>query len=784
MEQFLSENDEDALVVQQFGDALIDTIQSDGEMNAFMNSYVEARRKLTEKAKFRGFWPIRSKGGGKKGKSKGFNARGRKPLAVRIAESECRICGQKGHWKAECPRRTQNAVTGNSSGSRTQPANMMISATDVDDEEVDVFLVESFVHDASDVLQSVQDPKNEDGTSETNPSPESWSNDSVHASANGSQVSSVQPAAPTSAHLQEASMNVPEIPANEQSVLFATHQTTGILDLGASQTVMGRDQVDEFLGLLPESARCRVFEQPVDMSFRFGNNSVVPCRVALMVPVDRFWIKIAVVDTKTPFLISNNVCRSLGAVIDTTNQTICFRELDCTMPLTLSGKKLFLLDFSELVSLRPPRPAESDKTPMLKAENVCSCQPEESQFPSRVSHQDALKINTENLEARVPVAKRRPAAAIKRGGKGKCKRATARSVRKPSLKKDKFVEVVFLPARPDKPLPACGWARSKPDGKIWFAPYNANFAKTQPLNLKVVQRTKQTEKKDGTKVFSGTKIFKAWSCMRCFSSTTSATKSLVSTRGVSDLSNQVKCSTAYRHDCQKFGVNPKLGRHLDPTVAEWFGGLPANWTDPTPGAVSHRVFDAMFPGARTTKDGKLPGISLFTGIAGLEIGLHPWVYATKYVECNPSCIAVLKARQADGLLHQGEVVEDVRGFSAKGSGACGLTAGFPCQGVSAAGSQEGLADSRSGLIEMVFKVWDSMVLYDTGKRDGFAFVQREHQGADGIRGRGVPQTRPQLPMGFAEVVQLWLTRRKRTSLSAVRQPQEQVVGGLPMLGCC
>ena len=246
----------------------------------------------------------------------------------------------------------------------------------------------------------VQTPsrKNEDGTSETNPSPEDWSNDSLPASTDGFQVSSVQPAAPTDALLQKASMKVPETPANEQSVLFATHQTTGILDLGASQTVMGRYQVDEFLELLPESVRCRVFEQPVDMSFRFGNNSVVPCRVALMVPVDRFWIKIAVVDTKTPFLISNNVCRSLGAVIDTTNQTICFRELDCTMPLTLSGKKLFLLDFSELVSLRPPRPAESDKTPMPQAENVCSCQSEESQFPSRVSHQDALKINTESLE--------------------------------------------------------------------------------------------------------------------------------------------------------------------------------------------------------------------------------------------------------------------------------------------------------------------------------------------------------------------------------------------------
>ena len=454
MEQFLSENDEDALVVQQFEDALIDTIQSDGEMNAFMNSYVEARRKLPEKAKFRGFWPVRSKGGGKKGKSKGFNARGRKPLAVRIAESECRLCGQKGHWKAECPRRSQNAMTSNSLGSRAQPANMMISATDMNDDEADVFLVESLVHDASDVVQSVQDPshvatqshshdvftcegnnhsgdknklgnpsncrfyaqvrdrlsflcqhmgvqapsrKNEAGTSETNPSPETRSNDSLHASADGSLVSSAQPVVPTDALVQKASMNVPETSAIEQSVLFATHQTIGILDLGASQTVMGRYQVDEFLELLPESVRCRVFEQPVDMSFRFGNNSVVPCRVALMVPVDRFWIKIAVVDTRTPFLISNNVCRSLGAVIDTTNQTICFRELNCTMPLTLSGKKLFLLDFSELVSLRPPRPAESDKTPMLKAENVCSCLSEESSLPSRVPHQDALKINNDNL---------------------------------------------------------------------------------------------------------------------------------------------------------------------------------------------------------------------------------------------------------------------------------------------------------------------------------------------------------------------------------------------------
>ena len=55
VEQFLNEGDEDALVVQQFEDALIDTVQNDTEMTAYMNAYVEARRKLTEKSKSRGF---------------------------------------------------------------------------------------------------------------------------------------------------------------------------------------------------------------------------------------------------------------------------------------------------------------------------------------------------------------------------------------------------------------------------------------------------------------------------------------------------------------------------------------------------------------------------------------------------------------------------------------------------------------------------------------------------------------------------------------------------------
>ena len=39
VERFLNEGDEDALICQQFEDALIDVVQSDGEMGTFMSTY-------------------------------------------------------------------------------------------------------------------------------------------------------------------------------------------------------------------------------------------------------------------------------------------------------------------------------------------------------------------------------------------------------------------------------------------------------------------------------------------------------------------------------------------------------------------------------------------------------------------------------------------------------------------------------------------------------------------------------------------------------------------------
>ena len=417
LDQFLSEGDEDALVVQQFEDALIDSVQGDGEMSAFMSTYLEARRRLTEKTRSRGFWPIRGKGSGKKGKSKPGFQRHRKPLAVRIAESDCRYCGQRGHWKAECPRRATGSNAPNPQA-KVQAANTVITSGPEVDDDADVYVMMPEVMTEDDVVVSVQDPSVAEIKSHSNVTHvlyHSIHDNGINAKSRHKNrekgkffmdvrqcmrriIQNQQPDQPArmpkaeslrttpsletqrgaaGRSFEDSEFSVPEtMPAGGKSekklasviasqpeiAMFATTQTTGILDLGASQTVMGQHQVTEFLANLPTSVRELVQERAVNMSFRFGNNSLVPCHRALFVPVDRFWIKIAIVETQTPFLISNSVCRSLGAVIDTNRQSIFFKGLNCELPLELSSKRLFMLDFCALTACRPPRLMTSDES--------------------------------------------------------------------------------------------------------------------------------------------------------------------------------------------------------------------------------------------------------------------------------------------------------------------------------------------------------------------------------------------------------------------------------------
>ena len=109
MDTLAMEGDEDAIFVSEFEEAASEVVQGDSELAAALNSYTEARQRLTEKFRSRGFWPLTqwAKGGKGRGKMKPkgkFQKGNRKSLEQRILSSTCRICHKVGHWKPRATR--------------------------------------------------------------------------------------------------------------------------------------------------------------------------------------------------------------------------------------------------------------------------------------------------------------------------------------------------------------------------------------------------------------------------------------------------------------------------------------------------------------------------------------------------------------------------------------------------------------------------------------------------------------------------------------------------------
>eukprot|EP00435_Cladocopium_sp_Y103_P029744 s2451_g7.t1 len=119
IQMMADQGDEDAAFIAEFEDQIVDALQDNVELSSCFVSYQEARARVRERARSRGFWPVKGKSSGKgakKGKSpNGWNQSNafgrRRSLADRIANSTCRICGLPGHWKRECPQRQEARKT-------------------------------------------------------------------------------------------------------------------------------------------------------------------------------------------------------------------------------------------------------------------------------------------------------------------------------------------------------------------------------------------------------------------------------------------------------------------------------------------------------------------------------------------------------------------------------------------------------------------------------------------------------------------------------------------------
>ena len=100
------------------------------------------------------------------------------------------------------------------------------------------------------------------------------------------------------------------------------------------------------------------------------------------------------------------------------------------------------------------------------------------------------------------------------------------------------------------------------------------------------------------------------------------------------------------------------------------------------------------------------GLSLFSGIGGLDVALSPWVKPITYCEIDPFCQGVLLSRMADESLCHGPLWDDITTLDGNiFRGAIDIIyGGFPCQDISIAGHGKGLEGERSRLFFEIMRM--------------------------------------------------------------------------------
>ena len=361
VDTLFQEGDEDAVLITEFEQAASEILQNDEDLASALNSYTEARRRLTEKTRFRGFWPVQQSKGKNKGYkgAKGKFGKNRKSLQQRILESRCRICDKIGHWKAECPQLKANQ----SSESGARGNSLSAPTTFVRTEAMDNLPLE-FLH-LPEASPTIDDPRfcgpecfvnvaqcdlfvSRGRLKDSHQSKVSETKQPMHQHMPRNEPSELSVAHQVPV-LQTATDSYPS-DEGDDIACFATFGCHGVVDLGATKTVIGSNLVRDLIFSLHPEIQKKLKRCPCKVTFRFGNLGFLHSEQALVVPVQGYQLKIAIVPGSTPFLLSNTLLRTLGAVIDTEKKMMHSRKVNRSFPLHLTPKGLFLLDLNDLAS--------------------------------------------------------------------------------------------------------------------------------------------------------------------------------------------------------------------------------------------------------------------------------------------------------------------------------------------------------------------------------------------------------------------------------------------------
>ena len=380
IDALVSQEDADALTVSTFEGEFEEFLQETPEMYEALTSYIEARSKLVEKRRSRGFWPIKGKGKFGKNKGKGSGKRSSKErdlLLQRIARSHCRRCGALGHWKVECPLGNERDKPSGSSNAASanvvfteRPREVLLASVSADE----VFSEED--HDGVVLDPSLHPCFSEEcfmvGLSDRNRQIAKLSDRMSRVNklrmSNHAYGKSVSPAVLSKSprmrredetvsvrRFQHVIQPFGNLKTSEQvySSLesFGTH---AILDTGASRCIIGEKTLDRLKQALPQQL-CDQFQRKASqVKFRFGNNQSLTSIFAVQIPLKhvdsrRLWISVEVVPGHTPFLFSKKAFKLLQGSLDSCND-LCWmpRVQDKPIPLATSPTGLYLIDLLDI----------------------------------------------------------------------------------------------------------------------------------------------------------------------------------------------------------------------------------------------------------------------------------------------------------------------------------------------------------------------------------------------------------------------------------------------------
>ena len=386
LEVMIASEDQGALTVHNFEQELEEFLQEVPEMHDAMVSYLEARSKLQEKRRTRGFWPVKFSGkdgkGAYKGKGRGKGKKQREQLLSRIARSTCRICHKKGHWKAECPDRDKSSELGQTALANIVEEAPLASVHEVHSEPesspsadecessvpsaigkfssqcpLQVLDVHDMTHNEVDdvfVVQALHEPHVKAALGKRM---KSLLESKVHGHVQPKSSLLRSPGVLRSRCVKAAHSNVISEPLPDMCNIAAAcdRPSHTILDTGASRCVIGEKVWLKLFASLPNELKHKVRKFSSHVKFRFGNNQTMQSEYQVQVPLQsaphakkKLWLTVEVLPGQTPFLFSKRAFKQLGGVLDTTNDTCYLQRLNRSIQLELNPTELYLLDVLQL----------------------------------------------------------------------------------------------------------------------------------------------------------------------------------------------------------------------------------------------------------------------------------------------------------------------------------------------------------------------------------------------------------------------------------------------------